>query len=58
MKSSGAIELNEAGSVLIRNNTFERNSVINPAYRFADGGAIKFGCLPIRKGDEDCHVFL
>ena len=45
---AGAVELNEAGAVLLRNNTFTRNTVINPSTRFADGGAVYFACDPTK----------
>jgi len=43
---AGAIDLKRAGEVLIKNNTFTRNTVINPAIRYADAGAVYFACEP------------
>ena len=58
MKRAGAIDLKEAGNVLIRNNTFLKNSVENEQWRFSDGGAIYFSCFPTKTKGKECNVVL
>ena len=55
----GAIELRESGKVDVTNSTFTENSVKDhPNWRFADAGAIYFGCNPGYNEGKECQVVL
>lgn len=58
LQKAGAIELEQAGKILIKNSTFTSNEVSDPSWRFSDGGAIYFGCSPRFIGDGECEVVL
>ena len=49
---AGAIMFEQAGTVLLRNNSFTSNSVADPSWRYADGGAIYYKCDPATAGDK------
>lgn len=55
----GAIEFRESGKVDVINSTFIENSVKDhPTWRFADAGAIYFGCKPDLSEGKECEVVL